>query len=420
MSSLRAVKGMHDILPEEGAAFRYVEETYRTITHRYGYSEVRTPIVEPTGLFVRGIGDATDIVEKEMYTFKDKGDHSLTLRPEGTASAARAFIQHTVYARSPVTKWTYVGPMYRRERPAKGRTRQFHQLGAEVFGDAGPHSDAELIEMLTRFLTAVGVTDIEVLVNSLGSGDTRERYREALVEFLSPHREKLSADSQRRLDRNPLRVLDSKAPEDQAIAADAPDILGFLGDDDRGHFDGLQQGLEALGVSYRVEPRLVRGLDYYTRTLFEVKGRGGDLGAQDTICGGGRYDRLVETLGGPATPGIGFAVGIERVMLCLGERPTADAPDAVIVTMDANLRNDVLRIAQELRTGGLAVEADLRGTSLKSQMRRADKSGAAVALVLGGDEVARGVVQVKPLRDADAPQREVARADLLETLRANR
>jgi histidyl-tRNA synthetase len=399
MEKLRAVKGMNDILPGDVARWRRVEETFRSLTSRYGFGEVRTPVVEPTALFLRSIGDTTDIVEKEMYSFVDKGDHALTLRPEGTASAVRAFIEHTVYADSPVTKWTYVGPMYRRERPAKGRYRQFYQLGAEVFGDPGPHVDAELIEMLVRFLETLGAKDVEVLLNSLGSADTRARYREALVAHLRPHAAALSEDSQRRLDTNPLRILDSKAPADQAVAATAPSILDFLSDDDRAHFEGLKGALTALGVPFSVDPSIVRGLDYYTRTLFEVKGRGGQLGAQDTICGGGRYDGLVADLGGPAAPAIGFAIGIERLLMVMDEADAAPDSDVFVVTASPALRDDALLALRDLRSAGLSADADLRGNSLKSQMRRADKSGARVAVIVGEDERARGAVLVRNLED---------------------
>jgi histidyl-tRNA synthetase len=399
MEKLRAVKGMNDILPGDVARWRRVEETFRSLTSRYGFGEVRTPVVEPTALFLRSIGDTTDIVEKEMYSFVDKGDHALTLRPEGTASAVRAFIEHTVYADSPVTKWTYVGPMYRRERPAKGRYRQFYQLGAEVFGDPGPHVDAELIEMLVRLLETLGAKDVEVLLNSLGSADTRARYREALVAHLRPHAAALSEDSQRRLDTNPLRILDSKAPADQAVAATAPSILDFLSDDDRAHFEGLKGALTALGVPFSVDPSIVRGLDYYTRTLFEVKGRGGQLGAQDTICGGGRYDGLVADLGGPAAPAIGFAIGIERLLMVMDEADAAPDSDVFVVTASPALRDDALLALRDLRSAGLSADADLRGNSLKSQMRRADKSGARVAVIVGEDERARGAVLVRNLED---------------------
>jgi len=411
MERLRAVKGMHDVLPEELPRWRRVEERFRELAERYGFGEVRPPLVEPTALFVRSIGEVTDIVEKEMYTFVDKGEQSLTLRPEGTASVVRTYLEHSVHARSPVTKWFYLGPMYRRERPAKGRYRQFHQLGAEVFGDPGPFVDAELIDLVVRFLDDLGVREIEVLVNSLGSGETRARYREALVEFLTPHAADLSDDSKRRLATNPLRVLDSKVPADIAVTQNAPSLLAFLEDDDRTHFEELQRILDRWGTPYRVEPRLVRGLDYYDRTLFEVKGTGGDLGAQNTLCGGGRYDGLVAQLGGPDTPAIGFAIGVERVLLAMAEPEPSPTLDAFVVAAATELREEAALLARELRNAGLRVDADLRGQSLKSQLRRADKSGARVALLLGPDELERGTVQVKDLvahDQEDAPRDEVA------------
>ncbi len=416
MEKLRAVKGMNDILPGEIPRWRRVEEAFRAITGCYGYSEVRTPVVEPTALFTRSIGDTTDIVEKEMYSFVDKGDAALTLRPEGTASAVRAFIQHSVYAQTPVTKWTYLGPMYRRERPAKGRYRQFYQLGAEIYGDPGPHVDAELIEMLVRFLTGLGAQDVEVLINSLGSGETRRRYRDALVAYLTPHKDALSEDSQRRLEVNPLRVIDSKAPQDQEIAKGAPSILDHLGDDDRAHFDALKSALESLGVPYSVDPTIVRGLDYYTRTLFEVKGRGGQLGAQDTICGGGRYDNLVAELGGPPTPAIGFAIGIERLLMVMAEDDAAHGPSVFVVTPNADLRDDALVVLSKLRSEQISADADLRGNSLKSQMRRADKAGAKAVVIVGEDEKARGAVLLRDL--ATKSQEEVPKEDLGARVRA--
>lgn len=410
MSTLRAVKGMNDVLPEDIAAWHRIERVFWETVTLYGYDEVRTPVVEPTELFVRGIGEVTDIVEKEMYSFVDQGDKALTLRPEGTASAVRAYLQHSVHAKSPVTKWAYLGPMFRRERPARGRYRQFWQAGVEVFGDPGPFVDAEMIDMLVSIYEQLGVKELEVLVNSLGSGDTRARYLKALVEFLEPHESSLSADSQRRLTTNPLRVLDSKAPQDQEIVKDAPEILDFLDDEDRAHFEQLQEALTALGTRFRVAPRLVRGLDYYDRTLFEVIGSGGELGAQNTLCGGGRYDGLVKELGGPDTPGIGFALGIERALLVMEDEAAAPTPDAFIVVTSADLRLSASTLLKDLRRAGLRAEADLRGGSMRSQFRRADKSGATVAVVLGEDEVAKGTAQVKEL--ASGEQREVARDEV--------
>lgn len=415
MDPIRAVKGMNDILPDEMPRWHAVEATFRRVTARYGFGEVRPPIVEPTALFVRGIGDTTDIVEKEMYTFVDKGEHSLTLRPEGTASCVRTYIQHKIATLEPVSKWMYMGPMYRRERPAKGRYRQFYQLGAEIYGAEGPHVDAELIEMLVTFLDEMGIEDIEVLVNSLGGPETREKYRDALIAYLTPQKDKLSEDSQRRLERNPLRVLDSKAEQDKAISQGAPSILEFLSDEDRAHFEGLQELLTAFGTKFTVEPTLVRGLDYYTRTLFEVKGRGGQLGAQDTICGGGRYDGLVQALGGPATPAVGFAIGVERLLMTQKAASSTSHIDAFVLAPSAGLRTEAALVTTELRRAGLRVDNDLRGNSLKSQMRRADKLGANLAIIVGEAELERGAVLLRDLETK--AQEEVPRAQLVETLK---
>jgi len=405
---------MNDVLPEDAPRWHRIERVFWDFVGRYGYGEVRTPIVEPTALFIRSIGEATDIVEKEMYTFTDKGDRTLTMRPEGTASAVRAYLQHSVASRSPVTKWGYLGPMFRRERPARGRYRQFWQAGVEVFGDEGPHIDAEMIDMVVSMMGAIGVKDVEVLVNSLGSGDTRERYLAALTAYLTPHKASLSADSQRRLTSNPLRVLDSKAPQDREIAAAAPKILDFLGDDDQAHLDGLLETLELLGTPYRIEPTLVRGLDYYSRTLFEIVGHGGELGAQNTLCGGGRYDTLVQTLGGPQTPGIGFAMGLERLLLVMDQANLAPRPDAFVV-YHGKLAKEATELLKMLRSAGFCADSDLRQKSIKNQFRRASKSGARLAVVIGPDELERGTVTVKDLDRGE--QEEVGREALLEHVR---
>ncbi len=415
MSTVRAVKGMNDVLPEAIARWHRLEAAFREISTRYGYREARTPIVEPTQLFVRSIGEATDIVEKEMYTFVDKGDDMLTLRPEGTASCVRAYIEHAVHGVEPITKWSYLGPMFRRERPARGRYRQFWQAGVECIGDPGPHVDAEMIDLVVTMLTSLGVQDLEVLVNSLGSHESRARYRHELLQFLLPHREQLSEDSRRRLETNPLRILDSKSPVDQEICANAPSLTEFLGDDDRAHFEELKQTLDALGTPYRIEPKLVRGLDYYSRTLFEIQGRGGELGAQNTLCGGGRYDGLVRELGGPDVPSIGFAMGLERILLVMGDQDVAPRIDVAVAVADPNLRREAAVLLHELRAASLIADGDLRGQSLKSQLRRADKLGARVVLVLGPAEMERGVVQLKNL-EAHA-QLEVSRQDVV--LRTN-
>ncbi len=415
-SLIRAVKGMNDVLPDQMPRWHRVEAAFREAARRHGYREVRTPLVEPTALFVRSIGEATDIVGKEMYSFVDKGDDMLTLRPEGTASAVRAYVEHAVHGLEPVSKWYYLGPMFRRERPARGRYRQFFQAGLECFGDPGPQVDAEMIAMVVSLLASLGVEDLEVLVNSLGSREARARYREALRAHLAPHAASLSDESKQRLETNPLRILDSKSPIDQELCAGAPSILEFLSDDDRAHFAELTATLEAFGTKVRVEPRLVRGLDYYSRTLFEIQGKGGALGAQNALCGGGRYDGLVRELGGPDVPSIGFAMGIERILLALADEAPGPTIDAFVVVAEGSLRIEAAVLLKSLRDAGLAAEADLRGQSMKSQLRRAEKLGARVALVLGPSERERGVVQLKDLRERH--QEDVARAELVQAVRA--
>ncbi|MGD8823334.1 MAG: histidine--tRNA ligase [Myxococcales bacterium] len=414
--SLRAVKGMKDILPDEIAKWHRLEEAFRQRVESYGFREARFPIVEPTSLFVRSIGETTDIVEKEMYTFTDRAEKSLTLRPEGTASAVRAYIQHSIQAKEPVTKWYYVGPMYRRERPAKGRYRQFYQAGIEVFGDPGPFVDAEVIDMVVGFISSLGISEVEVLVGSIGGAETRARYREALLAYLEPHRQELCSDCQRRMDANPLRVLDCKVPRCAEIAAQAPSILQYLTDEDRAHFEGLQETLTLLGTPYRVEGSLVRGLDYYTRTLFEVLGKGEGLGAQNALLGGGRYDHMVESLGGPATPAIGFAMGLERLMMAMPDPSPTSHVDVFVVAAQPEVRAEATLLGRELRDAGLRVESDLRGSSLKSQLRRADKMSARIAMILGQSEVEQGVVQLKDLQQQT--QVQIPRARAAERARA--
>ncbi len=414
--SIRAVKGMKDILPDEISKWHRLEHAFRARAERYGFREVRLPIVEPTALFVRSIGENTDIVEKEMYTFTDRGDKSLTLRPEGTASSVRAYIQHNVQALEPVTKWYYVGPMYRRERPAKGRYRQFYQAGIEVFGDPGPHLDAEVIDMVVGFISSLGITEVEVLINSIGGAETRANYRDALLAYLAPYRAELCSDCQRRMDANPLRVLDCKVPRCSEIAAGAPSILSHLTDEDRAHFDGLQETLTLLGTPYRVDGSLVRGLDYYTRTLFEVLGKGEGLGAQNALLGGGRYDQMVKSLGGHETPAIGFAMGLERLLMAMPSEAEPRHVDVFIVAAQPSVRPEAALLGRELRDAGLRVESDLRGGSLKSQLRRASKMNARIAMILGESEVENGVVQLKDLEKKT--QDEVARGEVAERVKA--
>jgi histidyl-tRNA synthetase len=392
----RAAKGMNDILPDEVRRWQALEGAFRTTVERYGYGEVRTPLLEPTELFVRSVGEATDIVQKEMFTLDHHGD-SLTLRPEGTASAARAYVEHAVHGREPLSRWYYLGPMFRAERPQRGRYRQFYQAGCEIFGDAGPAADAEMIDMLYRFLRELGIEDVQVLVNSLGSAGTRERYRETLRAHLAPRAAELSETSQRRLNENALRILDSKAPKDQELVADAPPIIDLLDDADRAHWDGLRRHLDALGVPYRSEPRLVRGLDYYTRTLFEIQSSAGGLGAQNALGGGGRYDAMIQDLGGPAVPAIGFAIGLDRVLLAMGERPVPLPATCFVAPIGERAIVEGLLLARELREQGVRVDLDGRGSSVKSMLRRANAVGARCCVLLGDSELDRGVVKIKDL-----------------------
>lgn len=411
MTPLRAVKGMNDVLPDEIGRWQRVEAAYARAMALYGFREVRTPLVEPTPLFVRAIGEATDVVEKEMYSFEHHGER-LTLRPEGTAGAARAFIEHAVHAREPVTRWWYSGAMFRAERPQRGRYRQFYQLGAEIFGDEGPASDAEMIDMLVGFLSELAVPDVQVVVNSLGGPGARAKYRDALVAYLQPLRERLSPDSQRRLATNPLRILDSKDDRDRAAVQGAPTIHDFLDDGDRDHFATLRAHLDALRTPYTVDPRLVRGLDYYTRTLFEIQGAREKLGAGSTLVGGGRYDFMLSDLGGPQVPAIGYAAGLERLLIASETEAEAIVVDALVAPIGQAAVGHALVLARDLRVAGIRCEVDTRGrSSLKSQLRRANSLGARVVLILGDTEIADGVVQVKDL-EAHTQDR-VARAQAI-------
>lgn len=411
--SIRAVKGMNDVLPGDVGRWHALEALFRRSMALGGYREIRTPLVEPAALFTRAIGEETDVVEKEMYSFAHHDDR-LSLRPEGTASAVRAYVEHNVAKSEPVSRWYYLGPMFRAERPQLGRYRQFWQYGAECFGDAGPASDAELISELVAFLTAAGVTAPRVLVNSIGGPGTRAAYATALVAFLEPKREALSDDSQRRLGKNPLRILDSKNPKDREALAGAPALADVLTEEDRAHFSRLIEHLDALGVSYEVDPLLVRGLDYYTRTLFEIKGSREKLGAGDTLIGGGRYDRMVEELGGPSVPALGFAGGLERLLIATEPPPATPHVQALIAPLGERAVGPALVLARELRAAGLAVEVDTRGGSMKSMLRRANGLGAPFALLLGDAELDAGEVELKDL-GAHA-QTRVARGEVARVL----
>ena len=413
---LQAVRGMNDVLPDEAARWLWFEDVVAAWFARYGYRYLRTPLLEHTALFRRAIGEVTDIVEKEMYTFTDAlNDESLTLRPEATASTVRAAIEHSLLHDGPRRLW-YRGPMYRHERPQKGRYREFHQFGAEALGFEGPDVDAELIAMCAALWKELGLEGIRLELNTIGSPAERAAYRADLVRHLERHESQLDADARRRLHANPLRVLDSKNPAVQEVVATAPAMRGYLGEVSLAHFEGLQRLLRASGIEFTVNTRLVRGLDYYNLTVFEwITDR---LGAQGTVCGGGRYDGLFAQLGGKPAPGVGFAAGIERLIALLresGREPPHRRPDAYVVHQGAGALEVAFGLGEALRAAGFAVVLHAGGGGFKSQMRKADASGAALALIVGEDEIKAGAVSVKPLRDARA-QQSVPRSEVAARL----
>jgi len=414
MGSIQALRGTRDILPEEVGYWQQVEAIARQILGRAAYQEIRPPIFEQTDLFERGIGEATDVVGKEMYTFLDKGDRSVTLRPEGTAGVVRAFIEHGLHAQGGVQRLWYQGPMFRYERPGAGRQRQFHQLGVEVIGSESARADAEVIAIATDILQTLGLKNLRLDINSVGNSDDRPRYRQALVDYLTPYKDELDPDSQERLTRNPLRILDSKDKRTQEIVAQAPTILNYLATDSRRHFEQVQQLLSDLGISYKINHCLVRGLDYYTHTAFEIISD--DLGAQATVCGGGRYDGLVEELGGPKTPAVGWAIGLERLVLLLQklQEPPRPLLDFYVVSRGDAAEAQAVVLAQKLRKAGLSVELDLSGSAFKKQFTRADRSGAVACLILGDEEAQNQTVKLKWM--ASKEQQAIAQADLLEKL----
>lgn len=418
---IQAIRGMHDVLPDQAPLWQYAENVIREVLGAYGYSEIRTPIVEKTELFKRSIGEVTDIVEKEMYTFDDRNGDSLTLRPEGTAGCLRACLEHGLLSNQAHRLW-YYGPMYRHERPQKGRYRQFFQLGVETYGMPGPDIDAELILIMHRLWQRLGIRDKVCLeINSLGTIAERGAYRESLVDYFKGRLEQLDVDSLRRLETNPLRILDTKNPEMKDVVAGAPVLMDYLGADSRAHFDGFKQILDDLGVSYQINFRLVRGLDYYCNTVFEWVTDA--LGSQGTVCAGGRYDGLIEQLGGKASHAVGFAMGIERVLALvetLTEVPAVRPVDAYLIRVGEKAERAGLRLAELLRTEApqLKLQVHCGGGSFKSQFKKADKSGAEFAIILGDDEVERGEVAIKPLRqDGDAGQTSISEQAAAEFFR---
>jgi len=408
---------MNDILPDVSGTWRYLESVVRDIVQSYGYSEIRLPLLERTELFRRSIGEVTDIVEKEMYTFLDRNDESLTLRPEATAGVVRAGITNGLLHNQRQKLWT-TGPMFRYEKPQKGRYRQFYQFDVEALGFEGPDIDAELIIMCARMWRALGISKLKLEINSLGTAESRTHYRDTLIEYFSGVKSQLDEDSIRRLEQNPLRILDSKNPEMQAVVEAAPVMIDYLDDESAEHFQELRSLLDAAGVAYTVNPRLVRGLDYYSRTVFEWVTDA--LGSQGAVCSGGRYDGLVEKLGGRATPAIGWAMGIERFVAlyeaCGGEAPATDA-DVYVVAVGGGALEQAFAIAEELRDKvvGIRVEVNLGGGSFKSQLKRADRSNAEFALILGEQEIAQKCVGLKPLRSTE-DQSSIAFETLAETL----
>ncbi len=414
---IEPLRGVHDVLPAQIAAWQLLERVAREVFAGYGYEEFRVPVIEHTQLFKRSIGDFTDIVEKEMFSFLDQGEDHITLRPEATAGIVRAVISNGMLREGRLRVWC-MGPMFRRERPQAGRFRQFHQIDAEAFGFSGPDVDAEMILLSARLLRRLGLTRTRLLVNSLGTPESRTAYRERLVEYFSAHQAALDEDSKRRLTGNPLRILDSKNPAMQRIVAEAPRLLESLDPESRSHFDSLCAHLRSAGIEYHVEPHLVRGLDYYTRTVFEWTTDA--LGSQSTVCAGGRYDGLVAQLGGAATPGIGWAMGQERIVMLLEKQALAaqrQQPQVYLVLAGDSTEIAGFKLAEQLRDAwpDLALQINLGGGSFKTQFRRADKSGAQFALVLGDDEAARGVVGVKALR-REMAQEECSFTEISERL----
>ena len=410
---IQALRGTRDILPEEVNYWQQVETVAKEILTNAAYTEIRPPIFEQTALFERGIGEATDVVSKEMYTFRDRGDRSCTLRPEGTAGVVRAFIEHGLHSQGMQRLW-YTGPMFRYERPQAGRQRQFHQIGLELLGSPSPVADVETIALATDILETLGLKHLSLQLNSVGNTEDRERYRNALIAYLTPYKDKLDADSQDRLTRNPLRILDSKDEQTQAILQEAPRLVDYLGEESQEHFEQVKTQLTALGIDYTLNSNLVRGLDYYTHTAFEIQSA--DLGAQATVCGGGRYDGLVEQLGGKETPAMGWAIGMERLILLLKQLKAVPKPelDFYVASRGDRAPTQALILAQELRHQGWRVELDLSGGNFKKQIKRADRSGAIACLILGDEEVEQGTVNLKWMatqKESVVKQNELVNSD---------
>tara|TARA_B100001250_G_scaffold115661_1_gene98028 strand:+ start:536 stop:1795 length:1260 start_codon:yes stop_codon:yes gene_type:complete len=393
---IRSIKGTQDILPDQSHKWQNLEKRIHSIMMLYNYKEIRTPIFEKTELFNRGVGAETDIVSKEMYSWTDQGGENLTLKPELTAPVSRAFIQHNLGSQQSLTKLYYIDASFRRERPQKGRYRQFHQFGIEAFGSEHPEIDSEIIALAVNLFSQIGIKEISLNINSIGSENCRKNYIEELKGFLKPHYDGLTKTSQERFEKNPLRILDSKAPDEVEIIKDVPLISEFWTQDDKDHFNELCSYLDAMGINYNIDPKLVRGLDYYSRTTFEITSP--SLGAQDAICGGGRYDELVETIGGKPTPGIGFAAGMERILMALDDDNVQDSIKIFIVALGDKARLVVAKLTKELRQENLSCEYDMLRRSMKSQMREANKLGAKYVIIIGENELQQNQAELKDLK----------------------
>ncbi len=412
---IRSVKGTHDILPDQTWRWRKIESALHSFMQKYGYEEIRTPAFEKTELFARGIGEETDIVSKEMYSWTDQGGERLTLKPELTAPVVRSFIQHSLGSQSTVNRLYYMDALFRRERPQKGRTRQFHQFGAEVFGSEHPEADVEIIAISYNFFKTLGIDNLTLTLNSIGSEDCRNNYRNELRNYLKPFLSDLTETSQNRFKKNPLRILDTKVEHEIELLKNAPKISNFLTNADKSHFEEVKSLLNDLSISFKIDPQMVRGLDYYTRTTYEITSTA--LGAQDALCGGGRYDKLVEKLGGKPTPAVGFAAGIERLLLALEQKTTKSNSKSIqinIIGLTEKVRSNCQILAQQLRKQGFSVSTDLLRRSLKSLLREANRNSARIAIIIGDDELENNTVQVKDMETGE--QTTITKNKLIERL----
>ena len=413
MKLIKAVRGTKDIIGEEAKKYIYISNVAQKMFENYGYNFVKTPIFEETELFKRGIGEATDVVEKEMYTFKDRGDRSITLRPENTASLVRCYLENAIYAKEEISRFYYNGSMFRYERPQAGRQREFNQIGLEVFGEKSPKVDAEVIAIGYKFLEKLGISDLEVKINSVGSKESRTIYREKLIEHFSKHLDDMCDDCKDRINRNPLRLLDCKVDKDKDFYKSAPNIIDFLFEDERKHYEDVKKYLDVFGIKYTEDPTLVRGLDYYSSTVFEIVTN--KLGSQGTVLGGGRYDNLLKELGDKDIPAVGFATGVERIMMLLGENYPKNNPDVYIAWLGENTPETALKIAESLRDNDIKVYIDYSEKGMKSHMKKADKLSVRYCIILGEDELNKGIVLLKDFSTRE--QKEVKIEEILNYIK---